>query len=74
MASTANAICCISSYGPTFGSGYDIYVANGCHGNMGSYTNLGNAFTNDTGIHNQQVFTGEYNVTVKEIEVFLIGS
>jgi hypothetical protein len=27
---------------------------------------------NDTGINGQQVFTGEYNFTVKEIEVFTI--
>jgi hypothetical protein len=27
---------------------------------------------NDTGINGQEVFTGEYNFTVKEIEVFTI--
>jgi hypothetical protein len=27
---------------------------------------------NDTGINGRQVFTGEYNFTVKEIEVFAI--
>jgi hypothetical protein len=27
---------------------------------------------NDTGINGQQVFTGEYKFTVKEIEVFTI--
>jgi hypothetical protein len=74
MTSTANAILCHSSYGPSFGSNPDIYVANGCHGNMSSYTSLGGAFANDTGINAQQVFTGEYNFTVKEIEVFVIDS
>jgi hypothetical protein len=72
MASTAEAIYCGSSYGPTFGGGHDIHVANGCNGNTSSYTSLGNAFTNDTGINGQQVFTGETNFTVKEIEVFLV--
>jgi hypothetical protein len=28
---------------------------------------------NDTGIEKAQVFTGEYNFTVKEIEVFAIS-
>jgi hypothetical protein len=74
MASSANAIYCNSGYGPTFGGGHDIYVANGCNGNASGYTSLGNSFTNDTGIHCQQVFTGEYNFTVKEIEVFAIDS
>jgi hypothetical protein len=74
MASSANAIRCYSSFGPTFGNNYDIYVANGCNENTSSYTNLGSAFTNDTGIDGSQVFTGEYNFTVKEIEVFLIDS
>jgi hypothetical protein len=72
MASTANAIFCYSTYGPTFGNGYDIHVANGCNGNAGSYTNLGKAFTNVTGINGQQVFTGEQYFTVKELEVFLV--
>jgi hypothetical protein len=74
MASSANAIYCNSSYGPTFGGGQDIYVANGCNENSSSFTNLGNTFTNDTGIHGQQVFTGEVHFIVKEIEVFLIDS
>jgi hypothetical protein len=72
MASTANAILCTSSYGPAFGNGIDIYVANGCNENADSSTNLGRGFTNDTGIHGQQVFTGEYHFTVKDIEVFLV--
>jgi hypothetical protein len=65
MANSANAIYCHPSYGPTFGNNHDLYVANACNDNASSCTNLGNAYTNDTGINDQQVFTGEYNFTVK---------
>jgi hypothetical protein len=74
MANSANAILCDRTSGPTFGNGNDIHVANGCNGNTSSYTCLGNAFRNDTGINSNQVFTGEQSFTVKEIEVFLIDS
>jgi hypothetical protein len=74
MASSANAIYCNSSYAPLFGSKCDICVVDGCNGNTTSSTDLGGAFTNDTGINGQQVFTGERNFAVKEIEVFVIDS
>ena len=33
----ANTICKRNSYGPTFGSGHDLYIANGCKSNTSSY-------------------------------------
>jgi hypothetical protein len=45
-------------------------VANGCDSDSSSSTYLGNAYTNDTGVAGNQFFTGEYNFSVKEIEVF----
>jgi hypothetical protein len=47
-------------------------VADNCNTNTSNYTNLGTAYVNDTGIDGKAVFTGEYNFTVKEIEVFTI--
>jgi hypothetical protein len=73
LSSGSNAIYCNASYGPTFGSGHDIYVSNGCNANTSSYTSFGNAYVNDTGIQGNQVLAGEYNFTVKEIEVFAIN-
>jgi hypothetical protein len=73
LASAANAIYCHSSYGPTFGNGHDLYVSNGCDGNNSSYTNLGNGYVNDTGFEGKVALIGEYNFTVKEIEVFMIS-
>jgi hypothetical protein len=72
MTSSAGAIACNSAYGPAFGSAPDIYVANGSNNNTTSYTNLGSAYANDTGISGSQVFTGERNFTVKELEVFVV--
>jgi hypothetical protein len=66
-------ICCSSSTRPTFGSGYVIYVADGCNNNTNNYTNLGGSNANDTGIAGNQFFTGESNFTVKEIEVFQVS-
>jgi hypothetical protein len=47
-------------------------VADNCNTNTSSYTNLGSAYVNDTGITGTTVFTGEQYFTVKEIEVFTI--
>lgn len=64
------AIHCGPSYGPTFGNAHDLYVADCCNQNTNSYTNLGTAYTNDTGINGKEVFTGDYNFKVQEIEIF----
>jgi hypothetical protein len=72
LSSSSYAICCNSSYGPTFGTGHNIHVADSCHQNKSSYTNLGKNYVNDTGLDGTQVFTGEQYFTVREIEVFSI--
>jgi hypothetical protein len=69
----SHAICCFSGQGPTFGGGHDIYIADNCNTTSSNYTNCGHSYTNDTGIDNHQVLAGEYNFTVKEVEVFSIG-
>jgi hypothetical protein len=74
LSDASQAVRCHPSYGPTFGTGHDIYVANNCDQNTSSYTHLGYAYKNDAGIAGKQVFTGEYNFQVKEIEVFSVSS
>jgi hypothetical protein len=71
LVNSSLAIYCGSSYGPTFGGGHDIYVADGCNQNS-SNTNLGHTYRNDTGLQNTEVLNGEYHFQVKEIEVFSI--
>jgi hypothetical protein len=73
LKSPSQAIYCDASNGPFFGSGCDIAVRNRCNGNINSYTNLGGAYVNDTGIDGKKFFTGRHNFTVKEIEVFSIS-
>jgi hypothetical protein len=67
------AIFCHSRCGPS--SGYsppDIYVFDNCNTNTNSYTELGNTYTNNTGLIAQIVFAGSWKFQVAEIEVFEI--
>jgi hypothetical protein len=72
LSDASHAIRCLSDYGPLFGSGHDILIYDNCNANTNSYTNFGSGYVNDTGIGGGQVLAGEYNFTVKEIEVFTI--
>jgi hypothetical protein len=74
LANASRAIFGCPSYGPTFGNGCEIYIANNCDQNTTSSTKLGVDYRNDTGIAGDQVLTGEYNFQVKEIEVFTVSS
>jgi hypothetical protein len=66
------AIHCAPTYGPLFGRGHEIYVADECNRNTTSTTFLGRSYVNDTEIPGQEVFAGEVHFTVKQIEVFSI--
>jgi hypothetical protein len=72
LSNSSSAIFCSSSCGPSFGSTSDLFVADRCNENKSSSTNLGSYYVNDAGINGNEVFTGESNFTVKEIEVFKI--
>ena len=61
---------CHSSYGPTFGSGHDIYIPNAPNSNNG-YVNLGNTYQLPTGQNGNTFLTGNRNFTVNEMEVFV---
>jgi hypothetical protein len=63
------AIRCDSGWGPYFGG---MAVSDNCNANTDSYTQLGIAYTNDTGLDGETVFTGSHDFKVKEIEVFEI--
>jgi hypothetical protein len=59
-----------TSYGPTFGSGHDLYIADQCNSNTTSRSTLGYSFSNSSG--SSSVLTGTKNFQVKEIEVFVM--
>jgi hypothetical protein len=63
-----------SSYGPTFGSRHDIYVADNASSNSTSYTNLGQTYQLPAGQNAQTFLTGARNFQAAEIEVFRVTS
>jgi hypothetical protein len=64
------AISCNPSYGPTFGAGHDIYVADNSQNNLSSYTKF-HSYTDTTG-KGIDTFTGAQNFATTDIEVFAI--
>ena len=65
-----NGICCSSAYGPIFGGGHDLCIANGANANSNSYSNLGNSYEYPPHA-NVSFLVGQKNFTVSELEVFL---
>jgi hypothetical protein len=57
--------------GPIFGSGHDIVVVSDSNQNKASSTNFPSSFVDTTG-RGQKTFTGDYNFTTNEIEVYLV--
>lgn len=65
-----NGIYCNSSYGPIFGGGHDLLIANGANANSNSSSNLGSSY--ECPPHaNASFLVGQTNFTVSELEVFL---
>jgi hypothetical protein len=62
------------SYGPTFGSGHDLYIANNAGNNSDSYSNAGGSFTLPAGHTNdyqrKNFLAGSHKFTPSEVEVF----
>lgn len=71
-------IYCHQSYGPTFGSGHDLYIVNNCN-TQNCSSELGNSFYDNHGYGDEgytcdegYTFTGSSRFTVSDIEVFLV--
>ena len=65
-----------SSYGPTFGGGYDIYISNNANSNTNSYTDFGqrNSYSVPSGVQSKYtILAGTRNFTPDEVEVFYLG-
>ncbi|XP_046854477.1 uncharacterized protein LOC124447551 [Xenia sp. Carnegie-2017] len=68
-----------SSYGPTFGAGHDIYIANNAKSSSSSYTNFGQAYKLPSGYSYgstkaRELLAGSYRFTLDEMEVFYFSS
>ena len=69
----SQAICMGISYGPTFGGGHDICVANNAAHNAHSYTNFGHSFLAPSEVKEKvTVLAGTYHFTPNEVEVFYL--
>ena len=63
------------NYGPTFGGGHDIYIANNAASRTSSYSNLGHTYSPPPGYSYGSSFTqsflaGSYNFRPDQVEVF----
>ncbi|CAF3659459.1 unnamed protein product [Rotaria sordida] len=67
-----NAVYHNSGYGPTFGTGHDIHLANYSNSNNSSFTNFNHGYLDTTGKRNN-TFTGARNFTTSDIEVFKLA-
>ena len=64
------------SFGPTFGAGFDIYIANNANSNSNSYSDFGqsNYYSVPSGVQDQYtILAGTRNFTPDEVEVFYLG-
>ena len=70
----SNAIRQHPGYGPTFGGGHDIYIANNANSNTNSYTNFGRYYSLPSGVQDRRtILAGTYSFTPDEVEVFYLG-
>ena len=63
-----------ADYLPTFGSGHDIYLCNGCNLEWSSYTNFPHGYgpDSDSTGHGSGLFTGARSFVALEVEVWLV--
>ena len=68
--SNQNGIYCSSGYGPTFGGGHDLHIANVANTNSNSYSGLGHTYQCPANT-NSSFLVGQKNFSVNEMEVFV---
>ena len=72
-----NAVYTNAGYGPTFGGGHDLYVANNAVGSTASYANLGHTYRPPSGygynaVKTKNLLAGTYNYKPNEVETFYL--
>ena len=68
-ASNDNAIYCAQNYGPTFGSGHDLYIADKCSENSNNYNITNNTYKFGS---NYYLNGGSNNFQVSRLEVYQV--
>ena len=62
------------SYGPTFGGGHDIYIADNANQNANSYANFGTSYSLPNGITDSStILAGTRYFSPNEVEVFYLA-
>jgi hypothetical protein len=66
------------TYGPTFGGGHDIHIANNSNANTGSYTNFDHSYQAPSGYSYgstkaRNLLAGTYRFTPNEVETFYLN-
>ncbi|CAH3191542.1 unnamed protein product, partial [Porites evermanni] len=73
VTNTSFAIYREPSYGPTFGGGHDIYVADNANQNPNSYTNFGTSYSLPNGVTDRYtILAGARYFSPDEVEVFYL--
>jgi hypothetical protein len=67
-----------AGYGPRFGGGHDIKIANNVNANTGSYANLGRTYRPPSGYSSsstkaRNLLAGTYKFTPNEVETFYLN-
>lgn len=74
VTNTSFAIYCGSSYGPTFGGGHDIYIADNANQNANSYTNFGTSYSLPNEVTDSStILAGTRYFSPDEVEVFYLA-
>lgn len=69
----SSAIYMKSSFGPTFGAGHDIKIADMAHGNVHSFTKFGVSYKLPRGTSDPNtILAGTHNFTPDKVEVFYL--
>ena len=67
----SQAIYMNPSYCPTFGGGYDIYIADKANGNVNLYAQTASSYNSPSGVKDHgTILAGGFHFTPGEVEVF----
>jgi len=74
VADPRGAIFRLSTYGPTFGGGIELYISDKAYGNKNSFAFLGNSYPPPSGVQDQfTILGGSDSFTPDEWEVFYLA-
>jgi len=74
LTNPSRAIYRYPSYGPVFGGGSDILIADNANSNTNSFTNFGHSYSVPSGVQDKKtILAGTYVFSPDELEVYYLG-